>query len=147
LYARRGQIVDLGKGAYLEVLSPDRDVFNVDPNVGCIVTRLVYGETAFMLPCDATTPIEKYLAQLDGSALASDVLKAGHHGSDTSSSELFVGYVDPAYVVFSRGCDNRYGHPHEEVVERFKRFEIQTLDTCEDGTITFVSDGSTVRKR
>lgn len=152
IYARRGQVIDLGRGAYLEILFPDRDVSGLETNTASIVARLVYGDTAFMLTGDAPESIEKYLVQLDGStsltaggnALKSNVLKAGHHGSDTSSSELFVGFVSPEYGVFSRGCDNRYGHPHQDVVALFKQFDIQTLDTCENGTVTFVSDGRAV---
>ncbi len=144
--AMRGQIVDLGGGAYLEILFPDRAVPHVDTNDGCVVARLVYGKTAFMLPCDAPQGVENYLVRLDADQLHADVLKAGHHGSRTSSSDLFVGFVNPAYAVFSRGCDNRYGHPHQEVIERFARFGIPTLDTCTDSTITFVSDGNTVKK-
>ncbi|KKW22797.1 MAG: Metallo-beta-lactamase family protein [Candidatus Kaiserbacteria bacterium GW2011_GWC2_52_8b] len=145
--AHRGQIVDLGDGAYLEVLSPDRDVPNVDTNLGCVVTRLVYGETSFMLPCDAPQVIENYLVVLDGGGLHSNVLKAGHHGSKTSSSPFFVGFVDPQFAVFSRGCDNKYGHPNQETIDTFARFNIKALDTCTEGTITFVSDGKTVTKR
>jgi competence protein ComEC len=145
--ARRGQILDLGGGAYLEILAPDRSVKNMETNTGCIVTRLIYGKTSFMLSCDAPKEIENYLVRLDGAALHSDVLKAGHHGSKNSSSELFVGFVNPTYGVFSRGCDNKYGHPALEVIALFERFGIQTSDTCKDGTITFVSDGQTVMKR
>lgn len=145
--ARRGQIVDLGGGAYLEILFPDRDVSNVETNAASIVARIVYGKTAFMLTGDSPQAIEEYLAQLDGKNLRANVLKAGHHGSDTSSSALFVGFVSPEYAVFSRGCDNRYGHPHAEVAALFKRFEMPTFDTCESGTITFVSDGTTVRRK
>jgi len=141
--ATRGQLVDLGSGAYLEVLSPDRAVPHVDTNDGCVVTRLVYGATSFMLPCDAPQNIENYLVYLDGKNLHSDVLKAGHHGSKTSSSELFVGFVAPTYAVYSRGCDNKYGFPHEETIATFKQFNIPTLDTCMQGTITFESDGKT----
>ena len=147
LVAKRGQIIDLGGGASMEVLYPDRDVSGVETNAGSIVARLVYGETAFMLTGDAPQAIEEYLALLDGKELHSNVLKAGHHGSKTSSSELFIGFVSPEYAVFSRGCDNSYGHPHAEVVALFKRFEIPALDTCKDGAITFVSDGTTVRRR
>ena len=144
LIAERGQIIDLGEGAYLEILFPDRAVPLIETNTGSIVARLVYGDTAFMLTGDAPQAIEEYLVSLDGSSLKSDVLKAGHHGSRTSSALPFVGYVAPSYAVFSRGCDNSYGHPHKEVVELFARFAIPTLDTCETGTITFVSDGQTV---
>jgi len=143
--AMRRRIIDLGGGAYLEILFPDRLLFNVDTNLGCVVSRLVYGNTAFMFSCDAPQAIEEYLVALDGSSLHSDVLKAGHHGSKTSSSELFVGYVDPAYAVFSRGCKNTYGHPSSEVVARFAQFDILTFDTCTEGTITFVSDGEMLR--
>lgn len=144
--ARRGQIIDLGGGAYLEILAPDRSVKHVDTNTGCVVARLVYGATAFMLSCDTPKEIEDYLVQLDGGDLRSDVLKAGHHGSKNSSSPFFVGFVNPSHAVFSRGCDNRYGHPHKEIVDLFARFGVPTYDTCTDGRVTFVSDGASVRR-
>ena len=147
IVAMRGQIVDLGGGAYLQILSPDRLVPDVDTNDGCVVARLVYGATAFMLPCDAPQSVENYLVALGTSSLKANVLKAGHHGSKTSSSALFLGYVAPEYGVFSRGCDNKYGHPAPETTARFAQFEIPTLDTCKDGTISFVSDGQTVVKK
>ena len=155
LIARRGQILVLGGGAYVEILFPDREVPNIETNTGSIIARLVYGETAFMLTGDSPQSIEKYLVPLDGSTtlttsangLKANVLKVGHHGSKTSSSPLFVGFVSPEYAVFSRGCDNSYGHPHPEVVAIFERFEIPTLDTCKDGLITFVSDGIAVHRK
>ncbi len=142
IVAMRGQIIELGGSAYLEILSPDRLMPHIDTNDGCVVARLVYGTTAFMFSCDAPQSIENYLVSLDGSALRSNVLKAGHHGSKTSSSDLFLGYVAPEYAVFSRGCDNKYGHPSKEVMDRFVRFNIPTFDTCAQGTVTFVTDGT-----
>lgn len=147
IIAERGQVFDLGDGVSLTILFPDRDVPGLETNTGSIIARLVYGNTSFMLTGDSPQSIEEYVVRLDGSKLQSTVLKAGHHGSRTSSSPLFVGFVDPEYAIFSRGCDNTYGHPHEEVVDLFKRFEIQTLDTCTNGRVTFVSDGQTVRLR
>ena len=144
--AERGQVLELGGGVRLEILFPDRSMPHVETNEGCVVARLVYGETAFMLPCDTTSAVERYLVQLDGENLKSDVLKAGHHGSKTSSSALFLGYVNPEYGIYSRGCDNKYGHPSPETTERFVQFGIPTFDTCKEGTITFVSDGQTVRR-
>ena len=143
--ARRGQVIDLGGGARAEILHPDRDVETAETNEGCIVIRIVYGTTAFMLTCDAPLGVEKYLVALDFGSVRADVLKAGHHGSRTSSSALFVGMVAPTYGVFSRGCDNRYGHPHEEAVEVFKMFSVEMHDTCSEGRVTFVSDGNVVR--
>jgi competence protein ComEC len=145
--AMRGQVVDLGAGTYLEILAPDRAVPGVDTNDGSIVARLVYGATSFMLTGDAPQSIENYVVALGTSTLKSDVLKAGHHGSKTSSSALFLGFVDPAYGVYSRGCDNKYGHPNQETIDMFARFGIPTLDTCTEGTITFVSDGQTVVRK
>ena len=144
LVADRGEVIDLGKGAYLEILSPDRSVPGVETNTGCVVVHLVYGNTSFMLACDAPQNIERYLVSLDGASLKSDVLKAGHHGSRTSSSPLFVGLVNPAFAVFSRGCHNKYGHPHIETVATFAEFGIPVEDTCTRGTITFFSDGTHV---
>lgn len=144
-HAQRGQIIDLGDGARIEILFPDRDVSGLETNTASIVARLTYGETSFMLMGDSPEEIERYVVQLDGKELTSTVLKAGHHGSRTSSSLLFVGFVKPEYAVFSRGCDNTYGHPHEEVKSVFARFDVHTLDTCEEGTVTFVSDGVSLR--
>lgn len=144
MHARRGQVIDFGDGARLEILFPDRDVGNLETNTASIVARLIYGETSFMLTGDSPDSIEKYMVQLGGAELKSNVLKAGHHGSKTSSSLLFVGFVSPEYGVFSRGCDNTYGHPHHDVVDVFERFKTKTLDTCIDGRVTFVSDGQSV---
>ncbi|MCE9541553.1 hypothetical protein K8R03_03275 [Candidatus Kaiserbacteria bacterium] len=74
-------------------------------------------------------------------------MKAGHHGSKNSSSAAFLGDVAPSYVVFSRGCNNRYGHPNQEVVDRVALFKIPSADTCKEGTVTFISDGVTVTKK
>lgn len=145
LVAERGQVIDLGAGVAFEILFPDRFLPQVETNLASIVGRLTFGDTAFMLTGDSPDEIEKYLVALDADGLQSNVLKAGHHGSRTSSSLQFVGFVSPEYGVFSRGCDNSYGHPHEEVVATFARLGIETFDTCTDGSVTFVSDGRSVR--
>ncbi len=147
ILARRGMRIDLGNGAYADVLFPDRALPNIETNTGSIIMRVTYGATSFMLTGDAPASVEKYLVSLDKTALDSDVLKAGHHGSKTSSAESFLIAVSPERAVFSRGCDNTYGHPHPEVVERFETLKIPTLDTCGEGTITFYSDGQSVLRK
>ncbi|MBX9765562.1 MBL fold metallo-hydrolase [Patescibacteria group bacterium] len=140
--ARRGMRLMLGKDVYADVLYPASDVSNLkETNAGSIVLRVVYGETEFMLTGDAPLSVEKSLVTTYGEKLQSDVLKAGHHGSKTSSTESFVQAVNPQYVIFSRGCDNSYGHPHETVVALFEKLKIPALDTCREGMITFLSDG------
>ncbi|KGR74507.1 competence protein ComE [Ureibacillus sinduriensis BLB-1 = JCM 15800] len=76
-----------------------------------------------------------------------DVLKAGHHGSKTSSSEVFLERIKPAITIFSAGEGNRYGHPHKEVVERFQELGLPTFTTGEDGTIELRISGETMKLR
>lgn len=144
LIAMRGQVIDLGGGSYLKILFPDRDVSGLETNMGSVVAKLVYGDTSFYLNGDSPIAIEKYLLSLDKAGLKSTVLKAGHHGSRTSSDSDFVAVVNPDYGVFSRSCDNAYGHPHKEIVELFARLHIKTFDTCLNGRVTFISDGVAV---
>jgi competence protein ComEC len=139
--ARRGQIVDLGGGAYLQILFPDRDVSGLSSNDGSIVMRLVYGDTSVALQGDSTAAIEHYLAGLDGANLKSTILKAGHHGSKTSSTEEYVAAVDPQWTVISSGVNNTYGHPNFETLDTMNKLNIPTYDTCNNGRIVFQSDG------
>lgn len=145
IIARRGQMLDLGGGVYFEILFPDREVSGLDTNDGSIVGKLVYGTTSFLFPGDAPSSIESYVAYLDNGRLKTDVLKVGHHGSQTSTGEALLGFASPAMAVISAGIDNKYGHPHEEVIARLKQFGVETLGTYERGTIVMESDGERVR--
>jgi competence protein ComEC len=143
--ARRGQVViDQTHNISLEILFPDRDVSGVEKNLGSIVCKLTYGETSFLFTGDSPIAIEKYLVAQVPELLNVDVLKLGHHGSDTSSSLEFLGYTSPDIAIISAGKDNSYGHPHKEVLERLDEFEIPYLNTGTDGRIVFVSDGKTI---
>ena len=137
----RGERYDLGGGVLLDILFPDRSVKEVESNMTSIVARLTYGEVSFLLTGDSPITIEKYLLQLDGEALNVDVLKLGHHGSKTSTSEKFLEVTSPEYAIISAGEDNRYGHPHQEVLSMLDRFDIEYLNTAEVGTSIFESDG------
>lgn len=139
--ARRGQVIDLGGGAYLQVLFPDRDISGLSSNDGSLVMKLVYGETSVMLQGDSTAKIEDYLLTLGTTTLKSTILKAGHHGSRTSSVPEYVSAVTPEFVVASSGIHNDYGHPHKETVETMEKLHIPFYDTCNNGEIVFISDG------
>lgn len=141
ILARRGQIIDLGEGAYLEVIFPDRDVSGLSPNDGSIVMRLVYEKTSVLLQGDSTSNIERYLLGLGGEKLTSTILKAGHHGSKTSSSEEYIKTVSPEWVVISAGANNMYNHPNKEVLDVLNEQKLITLVTCSMGQINFESDG------
>ena len=147
VFVKRGMEVPLGEGVTLTILFPDRDVSHEDPNDGSVIAQLVYGETEFLFTGDAPSSVENYLVGIDGERLESDVLKVGHHGSKTSSSALFVGQVNPVAAVVSAGYDNRYGHPHEEVVGVYEQFEIPVFGTYDEGIITFVSDGYDITRK
>lgn len=145
ILARRGMSLNLGDGARLNILFPDRDTDGWETNTSSIVAKLAYGDTSFLLTGDSPLAIEKYLSMIDGRNLKSDVLKAGHHGSRTSTSESFASLVSPEYAVISAGKDNRYGHPHKEVLDILEKTKATILKTYEQGTISFISDGEAVR--
>lgn len=144
LIARRGMEIDLGGGVVFVVLFPDRDVSGLNPNDASTVGKLFFGETSFLLAGDAPKKIEEYLVFLDGRFLESDILKVGHHGSQTSTSEEFVKTVNPKYAIIQAGRDNRYGHPHNEVIETLQNFQAKILGTYELGTIFIKSNGKSI---
>ena len=72
-----------------------------------------------------------------------DVLKVGHHGSFTSSSEAFIEATSPAYAVISCGRDNSYGHPHEETLAMLAKYQVNVMRTDLAGTICLMTDGTT----
>lgn len=142
--ARRGMQLELGGGALLEVLYPDTDVSTISSNKandGGIVARLTYGEASMLFMADVSNKIEARLLTLDGSALDADLLKVGHHGSRTSTSDAFVKAVTPAAAIISVGKDNRYGHPTNDVLTTLERNKVKTLRTDEEGTVVFTSNG------
>jgi competence protein ComEC len=141
--ARRGQIIDLGGGAYFEVFFPDKDVSDLKTNDGSIIGKLVYGSTSIMFTGDAPNSMLEYTTSLNPSSMDSDILKAGHHGSRTSASEMFIKAVSPQYAVISAAAKNSYGHPHKETTDLFKKLNVTVYGTYERGRIEFVSDGKT----
>ena len=143
IIARRGMELDFGDGVRMTILFPDRDVSTIGTNDGSIIGRISYGETSLLFTGDSPQRIEEYLVVL-GDPLASHILLVGHHGSDTSSSELFLGSTGAVHAAISRGCNNRFGHPHEEVLNRLQQFEMQIYDTCDEGSISFISDGENI---
>ena len=142
MLAKRGTRLDIGGGAYIDILFPDRDVSLWNSNDGSIVARLSYGDTSVMLTGDATALTEKIiLAENAPTQLQSDILKAGHHGSRTSTSSGFVKALSPAYALISDGRDNKYGHPHRETLDTLEKAGAKVLRTDLLSTIVMKSDG------
>lgn len=142
--AQTGQAIQLGASTTVRILSPLGDTANWRSNAASIIVQVIYGDIEFMLTGDAPNTVEDYLVGEFGQSLESDVLKLGHHGSDTSSSALFLATVNPSYAVVSAAFDNRYGHPHKEVIERTLASGAEMVSTAEEGTLTFKTDGVTV---
>jgi competence protein ComEC len=144
--ARRGMriVLDRENDIYFDILYPDRDVSHfTEANDGSIVGKLVYGDESFMLTGDATKYVENLIMHNESDeTLKSEVLKLGHHGSHTSSSELWLSKVQPSLAIISAGLHNRYGHPHKEVLDLLAKLKIPFLATYQKGTIIFKTDGS-----
>lgn len=108
-----------------------------DLNNYSAVLRLSYGETAFLFMGDAEELSEHEIT----ADVSADVLKVGHHGSHTSTSEEFLKRVNPSIAIISCGKNNSYGHPHDTTVSLLERRNIKIYRTDELGNITVTSDG------
>ena len=135
-----GQSFQLG-GARVEFFAP-LGIYD-DVNDLSLVVKITYGRTTFLFTGDAERPSEYDMAD-SSEDLSATVLKVGHHGSNTSTSYVFLRQVMPAYAVISCGKDNAYGHPHEEVLSRLSDAEATVYRTDECGTIVCRSDGEKV---
>ena len=136
-----GDSYDLGNASFT-ILSPVKDYGN-DLNNWSVGIRLTYGDNSFVMCGDAENQAEEDIVN-SGAMLKADVLKAGHHGSSTSTSDAFLKKVSPSWVVIQCGKGNSYGHPHKETMEKLKKAGCQVLRTDEEGTITAFSDGKTI---
>lgn len=125
---------------YLDILWPPPRTPVGDGNDGSMVARLAYGSSSAILTGDASQGVEKILAAA-GDPLDADILKAGHHGSKTSTAPEFVAAVSPTYAVISAGEDNRYGHPNKETLAALSVAGTTVLSTIDTGTVSFVWNG------
>jgi len=105
------------------------------------VIKVVFGNTSFLFTGDAGVSAENFYLQQYYKFLKSDVLKAGHHGSKTSTSEKFLKAVHPDYAIISVGTPNRFNHPSPEVLERLIKNNVNILRTDLSGGILLQSDG------
>ncbi|MGQ5398157.1 MBL fold metallo-hydrolase [Cohnella sp. M.A.Huq-80] len=112
-----------------------------DLNDWSAVLRLVYGTTSFLFTGDAEAQAETDMIAAK-ETLKADVLKVGHHGSDTSTTAAFLKAVAPKYAVISAGADNSYGHPKKTIIDRLTGAKATVYRTDMKGTVTAVSDGT-----
>ncbi|MFZ3578974.1 S-layer homology domain-containing protein [Virgibacillus sp. DJP39] len=136
--AEVGSTIDLD--ADLEILIVSGINSSNDPNESSIVLKLSHGTVDFLLTGDASSENEETMIQ--NFAVDAEILKAGHHGSGTSSSQAFLNAVDPEVGILSYG-ENNYGHPDEKVVDRLSDSGATLYSTYESGDIAITSTGET----
>ncbi len=125
---------------YLQSLYSDAKAS--DTNDASIVLKTGYKNVEFLLMADASAELEGLLVDSYDS-LKVQILKAGHHGSNTSSSSKFINAVHPEVTILSYGKDNSYGHPHTNVLENLKAVNSKLYSTAQDGTIVITTNGDT----
>ena len=125
------------------VLAPFRNLAGMrldNANLGSIVLKLSYGNFAALLTGDAEETVQAALLDRHGD-LTATVLKVPHQGSRDADLPAFVSAVRPQLAILSVGPNNRYGHPHAEVLQRYRSLNIPLLRTDRDGTVTLTTDG------
>ena len=148
IVARPGEIIRLDKNIKLEILYPEHKFApNADTNSSSVVVKLTYGNESFLFTGDLPKEQENALAEKYGTALHANVLKFGHHGSKTSTSEEFLTAVAPEYGVVSVGSENKYGHPNQETLDLAAKENVEVLRTDMMGRVVFETDGVTLIKK
>lgn len=138
--AEPGKTYTLGTSQF-QILAPLEG--DDDPNAMSVVTRLTFGDRSFLFTGDAEEGVERQILAR-GYTVKADVLKAGHHGSRTSTSDSFLRAVDPEIAVITCGEGNMYGHPHNETMIRLNKADITTYRADACGDIVITSDGTSL---
>lgn len=139
-------------GVLFEILYPNRDMTketnwewgNDGLNDTSIVVQVTYGTKKFLFMGDASKVVERRLVGL-GFVGKTDVLKVGHHGSETATAEEFIETIKPTYAILSLGEKNDYGHPHKSVLQTLAKYGVTVFRTDKQGSITISTDGNTLR--
>lgn len=140
--AKAGVKFELGPGVNIEMVAPVGDTYEEMNNYSAVI-RLSYNDISFLFTGDAEKISEYEMLELQH-ALKSTVLKVGHHGSVTSTTEEFLQEVDPQYAVIFSRKNNDYGHPHRETIEKLDAANIEYFNTQISGTIRAITDGQMI---
>jgi competence protein ComEC len=136
---RAGQVIDLDQEIKGYILNPSDPLLG-DTNSDSIVMRLVYGAVSFLLTGDLGKPGEERVLN-SGAALSATVLKVGHHGSATATTDEFLKAVNPKYAVISVGKHNRYRHPAVSTLNKLLSAGIKVYRTDDNGAVEIKTDG------
>ena len=135
-----GEVIVIDEGVRLEIVHPGEVLDEDVRNNNSVSIRLVYGDFSVLLTGDAEKEAEQQMLA-SGLPLEALVYKVGHHGSETSTTQAFLDVVRPKIAILSAGSDNRFGHPHPDVVARLHAAGVSILDTRDLGTISVATDG------
>jgi len=123
---------------------PSADVNAPSGNNDGLVVRIRFGDKAFLFTADMEKPAEVAVLK-EGLDLRSDIVKVAHHGSRTSSTPAFVAATRPSLAIISVGRTSIFGHPHRDVVERWRASGAEVMTTGQRGTISVTTDGRELR--
>lgn len=137
-----GDTYKLGN-ANFTILAPNSDSYD-NLNNYSIVTKLEYGNTSFLFTGDAESTSENEILS-NNYNLQSDVLKVGHHGSNTSTTSNFLNAVNPKYAVIQVGTNNKYNHPDNETITKLQQKNIEIYRNDLNGTIIATSNGKNIK--
>lgn len=141
VYPKVGDTFDLGE-AIVQILAPNSNEYE-DLNNYSVVTKIVYGNVKTICMGDAEKLLEDEILK-SGLNVEAQIIKVGHHGSNTSSSEKFINAVNPQYTLISAKRGNTYNHPIKSVMELFQKNNIKVYRTDECGTIIMTTDGNNI---
>ncbi len=145
-FPHAGDVYKLGEASFTIIApSPNWETDTVNFNESSIGILITNGENRIVIYGDGEKNCENYM--LENFNVKADLLIVGHHGSSTSSSEVFLEEVLPDWAVISCGVDNKYGFPHEEVLERLSNLDSEVFRTDILGTIIFTGDGKKIMKK
>jgi len=142
--AQRGQTFILTETANLTIVNPVQPLEFGDQNDNSVVTKLQVANTSFLFMGDAEEPAEQSMLVSSVVSIKCDVLKVGHHGSYTATSQTFLDIASPTYAIISAGENNSYGHPHNETIQKLLAKNVTIYGTYLSGTIIASTDGTTV---
>ena len=131
-YPEVGEVIQLG-AATMQVLVAETDV-NGNTNNYSIVHKVSFGQMDLIMTGDAETEIEEIILS-EGFDIDAEILKLGHHGSDTSSSEAFLDAISPEYGLISCKVGNKYEHPIKSTMEKLEAREVEIYRTDECGSV------------
>jgi len=138
LFSNPSVDIDIGDGLVLDIIWPSTDIFATSPdnaNDPSFTVRAIHNNTSILFTGDMEYDAENTIL-LSGADIHSNILKVAHHGSRTSSSTGFLLAVQPHLAVVSAGKENSFGHPHAEIMDRFRAMNIPVMNTAEIGSIS-----------